>query len=675
MQNFKKISALVLALCVICASIIVVNPLSASAEGVVANWGLRNVIAKSVSTYAADFYAGDYTYEKLLALDGGTSAETAPSSDLYDALQTLMTENHTTVQSYDATRDYYMYTDCVNGDSTKLSLFYSDKLVNSTWDSGATYNREHLWPKSKALVSGSTTNDAADIMMLRPANSSTNSSRGNKAFGISDGYFNPVDHVKGDCARALLYGYVRWGNTANMWGTEGVMESVEVLLDWCEKDPVDTWELGRNDAVQSITGTRNAFVDYPELAFELFGEEAPATMSTPSNALGTAGAYTGIPESEKPSDVLGDVDNSGVLDAADLVIFRNAVVGKTTISEIKFVVFDFNGDEVFDVRDLIRVKRRLAGIIYPAPVYVIKESYPMADVVSEFGAGAQYGNETYQLDSDTVLTTNKAWVHANGELRLYSSSTNDSTAVLSFTRELNTLNVNVGNAADTLNVYGSVDGSEYTLIYGIETTAAAADYTVTFIDTGYKYLKLDVAGSNQLRIYSLGLVNDPNAQPNPEPEEPEPEEPTPDVSGAAATFGLGTDDSSKTEADGSELKEDYTETNNGYTLTLTDYSKVYKNAYDAKGNGCLKLGSSSAAGSFSFTVPADVTSVRIYVAGYKGKVGKFAINGGTTQVTTKYSQNAEYDVITVDTSTTKTVSFTTVSGGYRVKINTIEFVK
>ena len=37
------------------------------------------------------------------------------------------------------------------------------------------------------------------------------------------------------------------------------------LLRWIEEDPVDTWELGRNDSVEAITGTRNVFVDYPEL--------------------------------------------------------------------------------------------------------------------------------------------------------------------------------------------------------------------------------------------------------------------------------------------------------------------------------------------------------------------------------------------------------------------------
>ncbi len=147
---------------------------------------------------------------------------------------------------------------------------------------------------------------------------------------------------------------------------------------------------------------------------------------------------------------------------------------------------------------------------------------------------------------------------------------------------------------------------------------------------------------------------------------------------AVATFGFGDNDSSKTNEanqDGSDAGTSYSESNNGYTLNLTGMSKVYKDSFDAKGNSCIKLGTKSVAGVFSFTVPNDVTSVKIYVAGYKSTVGKFTINGGSTQSTTKISANGEYDVITIDTSSNKTIAFTTVSGGWRLKINTIEFYK
>lgn len=141
-------------------------------------------------------------------------------------------------------------------------------------------------------------------------------------------------------------------------------------------------------------------------------------------------------------------------------------------------------------------------------------------------------------------------------------------------------------------------------------------------------------------------------------------------------FEFGTDNSSKTNEanqDGNDASS-YTETVNGYTLTLTSMSKVYKGSYDAKGNACLKLGTGSAAGKFSFTVPDDVTSVIIKVAGYKSNKGKISINNGSTQTISTYSANGAYTDVTVDTSTNKTTSFQTVNGGYRVKITSITFV-
>lgn len=253
------------------------------------NWGAREEDATFLSPNAISFYTGSYTYDVVSSKQGGTSQSNAPSSALYSTLQTLMKSKHSKETSYNFTRDLYQYTDCqLNGKhpqySNKISSFYSGKLIGPSWDSGSTWNREHTWPNSKGLGG----NDENDIMMLRPTSVSENSSRGNTAYGQSSGYYNPNNEsggnydLRGDVARICLYVYVRWGNTGKMWGTGGVMESMTVLLNWMEADPVDTWEMGRNDSVQSITGTRNVFVDYPEYAWLLFGQEIPSDMVTPS---------------------------------------------------------------------------------------------------------------------------------------------------------------------------------------------------------------------------------------------------------------------------------------------------------------------------------------------------------------------------------------------------------
>lgn len=245
------------------------------------NWGARGETSTFLSTYALDFYSASESYATLSQIAGGSSQSNAPSSALYKSLQTVMKSHHSFINNYDQIKDYCKYTDCVLGDSAYLSSFYSGKMVGGNWVSGGTtWNREHTWPNSKGLAGS----DENDIMMIRPTIPTENGSRGNKAYGVSSEYHNPGESVHGDCARIALYVYVRWGNTSYMWGSAGVIENLEILLQWMEEDPVDTWEMGRNDAVQSITGTRNIFVDYPEYAWLLFGKgnEMPTDMATPS---------------------------------------------------------------------------------------------------------------------------------------------------------------------------------------------------------------------------------------------------------------------------------------------------------------------------------------------------------------------------------------------------------
>ena len=265
-------------------------------SGYIYNWGERGEDATFLSPNAVDFYEDNNTsYEKLSANAGGSGVSNAPNSALYNVLKNLMVNNHSHKTSYSETKNLYQYTDCQNNGG-KISSFYSGREIGPEWD-GSSWNREHTWPNSKGLDG----DDENDIMMLRPTSSIENSSRGNKAYGKSSGYYNPNGEsggnldLRGDVARIFLYVYVRWGNTNgngqySTWGTNGVIESVSVLLEWMEADPVDTWELGRNDSVESITGTRNVFVDYPEFAFLLFGAEIPDDMTTPSGMANGSGS-------------------------------------------------------------------------------------------------------------------------------------------------------------------------------------------------------------------------------------------------------------------------------------------------------------------------------------------------------------------------------------------------
>ena len=299
MKKFAKRSLSLLLALIMCLSLLAGIPLpEAQAANYVANWGVRGEEATELSATATKFYqTAGVTYSGLSSLSGSSTLNSVPSSALYLQLQNIMQTYHTYETDYDETRDLYKYTDCQNSDTSYITCIYCGEQYQGAWPSGGDpWNREHTWPKSKSL-DGNDPNvdqvDEEDIMLLRPACMGENSSRSNKAYGstTNDTYFYPnIDKgngtdARGDLARTMLYVYVRYGNSGYMWGSSGVIESKELLLSWMEADPVDTWEMGRNDAVQAITGTRNVFIDYPELAFKLFNTAVPSDYQTPSGGV------------------------------------------------------------------------------------------------------------------------------------------------------------------------------------------------------------------------------------------------------------------------------------------------------------------------------------------------------------------------------------------------------
>lgn len=295
MKNMKKILALLLVLLMfVQASPVTIVVFAASDKQYdysdTSNSGLRDQIATTLNGTGADaYYNGSYEYEVL-------SQQSA--SAIKSALATLMTSTHSYKSSYDDCHYKADLTDCENNNG-KVSLIYT--MYSATMNQWNGWNREHVWPKS--LGGDTTTGGGADLHHIRPSDAIVNSTRGNKKYGNASGgtqvygnkpasgylggtysgnYYEPNDNVKGDVARICLYVHVRWGSAWGASNITSVFQSVDVLLQWCEMDPVDTWELGRNEVVEAIQGNRNVFIDYPEYAWLLFGKEVPANMTTPS---------------------------------------------------------------------------------------------------------------------------------------------------------------------------------------------------------------------------------------------------------------------------------------------------------------------------------------------------------------------------------------------------------
>ena len=301
MRRFTKSAiALLLALILIISSATPIFAVSKDSSGQPLqyssdyNSGQRDVLCTTLDgTSASSYYTGSYTYENLMSLS---------SSALKSTLHTLMTSTHKYTSSYDDCRYEADRTDCEN-ENGKVSLLYTAFVTTESKFSGSApgWNREHVWPKS--LGGDSTTKGGSDLHHIRPDDVTTNGTRGNKKFGnvsggseangsslvggisggtYSSSYFEPHDNVKGDVARICLYVMVRWDSEWSATSITQVFQSVDVLLEWCEMDPVDTWEMGRNEVVQDIQGNRNVFIDYPELAWKLYGKTVPADMTTPS---------------------------------------------------------------------------------------------------------------------------------------------------------------------------------------------------------------------------------------------------------------------------------------------------------------------------------------------------------------------------------------------------------
>jgi len=222
-------------------------------------------------------------------------AATGTGATLNAQLTTIMSTGHI-LRSYGDFRYSAAITDADPDFAGNILLVYNRASVPATWDAGTTWNREHVWPDSlqPQNASNGATGAIADPHMLRPANPSINSSRGNKPYGldsttgdfgaVTGGYYYPGDADKGDLARTLFYAATRW-SSLGFTLVEGTPSGIQMgdlssLINWNYLDVPDTFERGRNQKVfsQSLnpsyyTNNRNAYVDHPEYVWSVFVDQ------------------------------------------------------------------------------------------------------------------------------------------------------------------------------------------------------------------------------------------------------------------------------------------------------------------------------------------------------------------------------------------------------------------
>lgn len=203
------------------------------------------------------------------------------------------------------TWDVLSFADEDPSDPSKVWMIYKNNSYTYNGGGQQPYNREHTWPQSYGFSSGALGSDntpRTDAHHLMMSDVGYNGNRGNLYFdnctgsctddvttanngqggpGINNKYDNNSyevwDFRKGDIARAMFYMDVRYSgdvtgepdlqltDNAGLINTgDPYMGLLSVLIDWHNQDPVDSYELERNERVYSYQGNRNPFIDHPE---------------------------------------------------------------------------------------------------------------------------------------------------------------------------------------------------------------------------------------------------------------------------------------------------------------------------------------------------------------------------------------------------------------------------
>jgi len=216
---------------------------------------------------------------------------------LYDAYQT--TDNLPSGKVWD------MYS--LRADGT-ADYFYSHTGADQcgSYNSEADcYNREHSFCDSWL---GAASPQRSDLFHVVPTDGYVNNRRGSyphgevlttswtstngSKLGSSDpatGYtgivFEPIDEFKGDFARQYFYVATCYENKIAGWVNNGSANQIldgttfpsyktwfiNMLISWCELDPVSQKEIDRNEAIYLIQHNRNPYIDHPEYVCLVWG--------------------------------------------------------------------------------------------------------------------------------------------------------------------------------------------------------------------------------------------------------------------------------------------------------------------------------------------------------------------------------------------------------------------
>lgn len=298
------------------------------------------------------------------------AAEGKTDNALRLALQGVI-DNHS-VMNYDNLEDYYPSIDAT-ADGKVWDMYSTCNFVFSNANCPQKkvcdcWNKEHSVPQSwfsKASPMKS------DLFHVFPTDARVNNFRSNYPYaetsstsyisgstsalgrlgtsnvsGFSGTVYEPDDEFKGDIARTYFYMATRYADKCANWGgqtfssaSNGLTTAATALfLKWHRADPVSIKETLRNDAVYVHQHNRNPFIDYPELAEHIWGNEKGKAWYKSSTPIEQTPFQDLVIYPNPAKDVvtiaseLGETLNYRILNLAGQTVIDGSTVSGSTIS-------------------------------------------------------------------------------------------------------------------------------------------------------------------------------------------------------------------------------------------------------------------------------------------------------------------------------------------------------
>ena len=269
--------------------------------------------AQVIDNFDEYAYSGDY-YDNIEGTDG-------LNGTLRTSLTTLIHPKDWYTYSGSGSDHLSTILQSADEDPTnKSNMIYLYTRDSVKKNAASSWNREHVWPQSLSNGCwGTGDGGGSDLLHIRPTYNDTNGARGNLLYGdvnkagiktynsmvygySSGNYFEPLDSVKGDVARIIMYTWVAYKNHySNLPNITSVFQSYDILIKWHTMDKPDVMEGHRNDFSEtSIQKNRNPFVDHPEYAWKIFGDSVSASVrdaciaAYPGDGSTTTKTMTGI---------------------------------------------------------------------------------------------------------------------------------------------------------------------------------------------------------------------------------------------------------------------------------------------------------------------------------------------------------------------------------------------